>query len=76
MEENELEMAEKFSQSQRDFMIAISRQALQAEHHEDFDGLHCLDCGEGIIKQRLDSGRIRCTDCQSALELKARQYSH
>jgi RNA polymerase-binding transcription factor DksA len=38
------------------------------ETHPDFDGFHCLDCGDEIPVLRLRLGRIRCVDCQTRLE--------
>lgn len=34
----------------------------------EFDGLNCVDCGEGIVAGRLLLKRCRCLDCQSVLE--------
>lgn len=40
------------------------------ETHPDFDGTHCVndDCGIVIPAKRLALGRVRCVDCQGALE--------
>ncbi len=38
------------------------------ETHPDFDGYHCVDCGEAIHPVRLAAGRVRCTECQDFLE--------
>lgn len=38
------------------------------EAHPDFNGLNCVDCGDGIHPVRLAAGRVRCTECQDFLE--------
>lgn len=38
------------------------------ESHPDFDGAHCLDCFDVMVFGRLQLGKIRCVDCQAALE--------
>jgi hypothetical protein len=45
---------------------------LAPQTHPDFDGEHCVDCGIEIPAKRLAWGRVRCTDCESILELKKR----
>lgn len=44
------------------------RAAMRPETHPDFDGKHCLDCGELIPKQRRALDKIRCVRCQDTLE--------
>lgn len=34
----------------------------------EFDGKTCVDCGDEIPAERLAMHRIRCVDCQEALE--------
>jgi hypothetical protein len=46
--------------------------ALAPQTHPDFDGVHCVDCEIEIPAKRLAWGRVRCTDCESILELKKR----
>ncbi|WP_303784074.1 TraR/DksA C4-type zinc finger protein [Azovibrio restrictus] len=45
-----------------------ARLKAQPETHPDFDGKHCVECGEIIPKARLAMGRVRCVECQSVLE--------
>lgn len=45
---------------------------VKPETHPNFDGVHCVDCDAVIPKLRLDMGRVRCVDCQSELEFKAK----
>lgn len=68
MEENELEMAERLAQQQRDAKIAEVRESVLPEYHEDFDGKNCVDCGNGVGALRLKMGRIRCVECQTVRE--------
>lgn len=46
------------------------------ETHADFDGLHCVDCGEPIHTARLGLGKVRCVDCQSQLEKQQMMRNH
>lgn len=50
--------------------VELARQAAQPEAHPDFDGKHCLDCGNEIPEKRLELQRIRCIACQQAKEKK------
>jgi len=38
------------------------------ESHPEFDGRSCVDCGDIIPTARLHLGRVRCVECQAALE--------
>lgn len=38
------------------------------ETHPDFDGTHCVECGDDIPAERLNLGRIRCVYCQERIE--------
>lgn len=44
------------------------RALAKPESHPDFDGLHCVACGDIIPKQRLALIKVRCVSCQSKLE--------
>jgi len=54
--------------------IQRNKEKLAKEYHPDFDGESCIDCGETIHKVRLDLGKIRCFDCQTALEKRSKMY--
>lgn len=47
------------------------RALAKPESHPDFDGRHCVDCGEPIPKQRLVLGKVRCVSCQQGIEAQA-----
>jgi RNA polymerase-binding transcription factor DksA len=49
--------------------LAEVRRAVAPEYHPDFDGKHCIDCGDDIPPKRLEMRRIRCVGCQSRLEV-------
>lgn len=68
MEERYIELAEKNVEDEREFGLLAVRRNLVAEFHEDFDGVHCMECDVAIPKLRLDDGKIRCTACQSIRE--------
>lgn len=55
-------------------VLASSRPENQPNYNE-FDGKHCVDCGEEIIAARLIHKFIRCVDCQHKLEVRRKQYS-
>lgn len=54
--------------------LANVRAHLAPENHPDFDGSHCIDCGELIPKPRLQDGRIRCVRCQETKERGSRLF--
>jgi len=54
--------------------IAEVRARLAPQHHVDFDGTHCLDCGTPIPRQRLATGRIRCAPCETVVEQIRKRY--
>lgn len=41
---------------------------------EDFDGIHCIDCGHAIPKDRLNTGAFRDIRCQEAKELRDKNH--
>lgn len=49
---------------------ALTRQVGKSapETHPDFDGERCIQCNETIPLARLSLHKIRCVQCQSALE--------
>ena len=40
----------------------------------DFDGVHCIDCGEEIPQERLKTGAFRDIFCQTKHEKQQRDY--
>lgn len=52
-----------------------ARVANAPETHPDFDGQHCIDCGNEIPEARLQLFKIRCVECQRVLEAKRRQFA-
>ena len=50
------------------------RALAKPESHPDFDGSHCVDCGDRIPKQRLALGRVRCVACQELLERQSPRH--
>jgi RNA polymerase-binding transcription factor DksA len=47
-----------------------ARRKIAPETSPDFDGKHCIECGEKIPAARLKLGKIRCIECQSLREQK------
>lgn len=54
--------------------IQHSAQQLAPQSHPDFDGVNCVDCGDGMPANRLAMKRIRCTSCQTAIEKSQRHF--
>jgi len=52
--------------------IARIQRLSAPERHPEFDGESCVACGGPIHPTRLEMGKVRCVDCQHALELGAR----
>lgn len=50
-----------------------ARELNRPQTHPDFDGLHCVECDIEIPKLRLDSGRVRCVDCQTDIENESKR---
>lgn len=50
--------------------LQLVRDALHNNAHPDFDGMHCMDCGEEIAegRRRLLPNCDHCTDCQERKE--------
>jgi hypothetical protein len=41
--------------------------ALAPQTHPDFDGEHCVECGDDMPASRLLFRRVRCTSCEEDL---------
>jgi RNA polymerase-binding transcription factor DksA len=60
--------ASELEQAHRESAINAASMKAGRETHPDFDGEHCVHCGDPIHPLRLEMGRVRCVYCQSALE--------
>ena len=40
-----------------------------------FDGVTCVDCGEDLLKHRLEVPSIRCEACQTDLEKRQKMFN-
>lgn len=74
MDERDLERAEWLTDLMRDDGVWRVRKALEPEHDPDFDGLHCISCGNEIPEERLKLGRIRCVECQRVKEFTEKMH--
>lgn len=82
MDERFFEHAAQLEQQERERGIKAAQLAATPEHSRrlangklmfpDFDHLHCIDCDEEIHAARLALGKVRCIQCQSLLERKAK----
>lgn len=68
-----LDIAAELQQRLNDAAEARVRQLAAPERHPDFDGIHCVDCGEKVVKERLKLGKVRCVLCQITLEKRNRK---
>lgn len=69
---NENDMASDMEEAFRERAIEVVRSHQTQQSHPDFDGVHCIDCDDGLPEVRLTMGRIRCVHCQVILERKQR----
>lgn len=72
---DEADAASLFQMNENTKAIAAVVAMNAPEKHPDFDGESCIDCGETIPEQRLKLGKIRCVDCQTALEKRAKLFA-
>lgn len=63
-----LDIAADLQQQLNESSLERVRRAAAPESHPDFDGKHCLECGEKLPKLRLTMARIYCVLCQTAIE--------
>lgn len=52
----------------RDLALRAMSKRAARETHPDFDGEHCLGCGNEVEVQRLALGYISCVPCKTAQE--------
>ncbi|NBT34014.1 MAG: TraR/DksA family transcriptional regulator [Betaproteobacteria bacterium] len=55
--------------------LELARRKIAPEVSPDFDGLHCIACGEKILAARLKLGKIRCIDCQTLKEKQSKFFA-
>lgn len=74
-EADDLDRAAELTQQLADAAIEEAQRAIAPQQVQCIDGSwpnpEC-ECGESIPEARLRLGRIRCVDCQDALERSAR----
>jgi RNA polymerase-binding transcription factor DksA len=74
MDEKYMEFAEELTEMMRNEGLRNVRLANAPESHPDFDGAHCVDCGDEIPPERLAIKRVRCVLCQGLLEKKHKRW--
>ncbi len=71
-EADDLDRAAELTQQLADAAIYDVRKAAAPQQVQCIDGSwpnpDCADCGDAIPEPRLRLGRIRCVDCQDAVE--------
>lgn len=65
---DELEMANQREEEERAQGRARVTEALRPVEHPDFDGIHCVDCGDELPGVRLAYKWVRCAICQAEIE--------
>jgi RNA polymerase-binding transcription factor DksA len=58
-----------------DIALNAQKDKLAPETHPDFDGEHCVECGDDMPKARLEMNRVRCMPCQERKERAAKQFT-
>lgn len=71
-EADDLDRAADLTQASTDFAVSEQRRKAQPEQVRRHDGTWpvqvCVDCGDDLVIARLQMGRVRCVDCQGAIE--------
>lgn len=69
---DDFDKAAELTQHLADSAVAVARKAAAPQQVQCVDGSwpnpDCADCSEPIPEVRLKLGRIRCVDCQDAIE--------
>ncbi len=55
--------------------LTANAAALRPQTHPDFDGENCVVCADPLPAVRLKMGRVRCTGCQEALDIRKSRYA-
>lgn len=69
-----LDQAQEITDFMRERQVDVIRDRVKPEQHPDFDGRHCVEaeCEVAIPDERLALGKVRCVECASLIEKKAR----
>jgi hypothetical protein len=67
---DDLDMASQLQEQQNEQALERMRAVPKVQTHPDFDGEHCVECEVDMPTERLAAGRVRCTICESAIEVK------
>lgn len=65
---DEADLADLHVEARMEVGLAANAKLLKPEHHPEFDGQHCVTCGDEMPAARLAMGRVRCTACQAEIE--------
>ena len=68
-----LDQASEQEAAFRELALAGIAANVRPERHPDFDGEHCMSCGAEIEEGRLALHKIRCVECQTAIEKRNKQ---
>lgn len=60
--------AQAVNELHQEISLRNQRDKLAPETHPDFDGNHCVECGDAMLVGRLMLNRIRCLMCQERKE--------
>lgn len=66
-----LEHAERIVSSAVEERVAQARvRQCDKPQFASWDGETCFDCGDDMMEERIEMGRVRCVHCQSVAERK------
>ncbi len=65
MDELHIEQAELFVAQEREQKLQEIANAVKPETHPDFDGAHCVECGNAMTLQEKSTNHYICNDCTS-----------
>jgi len=71
---DESDRASAFEAQFNEDALEEARRKTAPEINPDFDGKHCIECGEKIPAARLKLAKIRCVECQSLKEQKTKFF--
>lgn len=70
---NAIYQAAAFKTAGFDFESGKGSPVLAPQTHPDFDGVHCVECGDDMPPERLAWKRVRCTSCEEDLVKEAQR---
>lgn len=70
---DQFDQATDIEMAQRDEALRAALRPDRPQRHVDFDGENCVSCAMPIPAKRLEMKRVRCVECQEAIDRRARR---